>query len=349
VGEVSDKIIFQDMENIFLRTSSLWECAHANKIFITGGSGFFGKWFLESLIHTNNQLKLDIQVTVLTRNIARFKETTPRFHTHSFINFIEGDVRSFDFPKEKFDIIIHAATETTSPTNISDSLDIYDVCANGTKHVLELAVKSGTKNFLLVSSGAVYGAQPADIEQLEESYLGGPELFNKKASYAEGKRVSELLCAQYSLKYGFDAKIARCFAFVGPYLPLNAHFAIGNFIKNVLDGSALYIQGSAHTYRSYLYMSDLVVWLWTILFLGTSNRPYNVGSNLAFTIREIAKKVSMCSGENLEIKLSNENEYSLVSHRYIPSVVRAQTELGLSQSIDMDEAIKRTLVWYKDI
>ena len=339
----------EDLGNIFSHTNHLWEGAREKKFFISGGTGFFGKWLLESLIYINHQLNLGIQVTVLTRNISKFKETVPHLYGHEFISFIEGDVRSFNFPQEKFDFVIHAATETTSPISISDSLEIFDVCVNGTKHVLELAVKCETKKFLLISSGAVYGTQPMNMEYIEESYSGGPDLMNQKGCYGEGKRVSELLSNLYSNRYGFENKIARCFAFVGPYLPLNAHFAIGNFIHDALNGGPLIIKGDGNSCRSYLYTSDLVVWLWTILFIGATNRPYNVGSPSALRISEIASKVSTLSGKKIEIKLLRENKYLLATNRYIPSVERAQRELGLNQSVEMDNAILRTLDWYRDI
>lgn len=349
MGTVNANIISEDLENILAQTNHLWESARGEKFFITGGTGFLGKWLLESLVYINQRLNLDIQATVLTRNISNFKEAAPHFQNCGFINFYEGDVRYFSFFQEKFNFIIHAATETTPQTSIADALEVFDVCVNGTKRVLEFAVKSKAKQLLLISSGAVYGTQPPSMSNIDENYLGGPDVMNYKGSYGEGKRVSELLCGLYSNKYGFESKIARCFAFVGPYLPLDSHFAVGNFIKDVLNNGPLIIKGDGNSYRSYLYTSDLMVWLWTILFKGVQNRPYNVGSSSDMKISEIASRVANLSEKKLEIKLLNENKYLLETNRYIPSVERAQKELGLVQSVDVNDAISRTLLWNKSI
>ena len=142
-------------------------------------------------------------------------------------------------------------------------------------------------------------------------------------------------------------KIARCFAFVGPYLPLDANYAIGNFIGHVLNETPLRIEGDGTPYRSYLYASDLVIWLWTILFRGVSGRAYNVGSEEAISISALAAHTARAASPELLVTIGKKAVPSLPPQRYVPSTARARQELGLAETVDLPEGIARTIGWHR--
>jgi len=262
---------------------------------------------------------------------------------NNIFKFLEGDINNFKFPEDKFDFIIHAATDSNSEMYRINPLLMFDTILNGTRNILDFAVKSEVKQVLFISSGAVYGRQPSELSHVSEDFSGAPEINDINSAYSEGKRAAEMLCALYSSRYSISVKIARCFAFVGPYLPLDRHFAIGNFMNDFLKHNPIIIKGDGTTIRSYLYTADLIIWLLVILIKGVNCRPYNVGSEFGISLKNLAEAISTFSGKSLEVRvLTKKNELSNPD-RYVPSTDRARTELGLSQTIDINDSISRTL------
>ena len=336
-----------DLERVVTRTAPLWEELRGGRLFVTGGTGFFGCWLLESFLWANERLGLAAEAVVLTRDPAAFVAKAPRLAAHPAVTLQRGDVRSFDFPAGEFSHVIHAAADEVATANSYGRSRTLDVIVSGTSRALEFAAACGAVKFLLISSGAVYGRQPTGVSHVGEEHAGAPDTCDAASAYGEGKRVSELLCALAASEKGLQAKIARCFAFVGPYLPLNGRYAVGNFLGDHLARRAVRVSGDGTAVRSYMYAADLAVWLWTILFRGAPGRAYNVGSEREVNIAELAHMVAAMETPRLEVRV--EGKAGDGASCYVPSTARARRELGLAEEIGLEEALRRTSAWHTHV
>jgi nucleoside-diphosphate-sugar epimerase len=335
-----------DLEHVFSCTETLWAELRGGRLFVTGGTGFFGRWLLETFAFANDRLALGAKLVALTRDPAAFRAKAPHLAANTGIELVAGDIRDFAFPAGAFSHVVHAAA--TSARQVPP-LEHLDTIIQGTRRALDFAVACDARKFLLVSSGAVYGPQPTNVTHIPEDFSGAPPVTDPASAYGEGKRVAELLCAIYRRTPGLETKIARCFAFVGPHLPLDAHFAIGNFLRDALSGGSVSVNGDGTPHRSYLYAADLAVWLWTILFKGEPGRAYNVGSDESLAIAEVAHRAAALRQPPLEVFIAQKPSATALAlpARYVPDTRRARIELHLEAHLPISEALIRTAHFHR--
>jgi dTDP-glucose 4,6-dehydratase len=333
----------EDLDHVLAHTAEVWRALRDQTIFITGGTGFVGTWLTESLIWANEHLELGVRAVLLTRRPDRFQAKAPHVARHKSVELLRGEAQDFSFPAGDFPFVIHAATEEHFEATSEYPVSTFDADISGTRHVLEFARTHGARRFLFTSSGAVYGKQPPELPNISEEYAGAPFTADPATAYGQGKRVSEFLCTMYARQYGFVALLGRLFAFVGPHLALDANYAVGNFIRDVLRGGPVRIAGDGTAQRSYLYAADLAIWLWTILIHGESARPYNVGSPQAISVAELAQCVVDATVVGTPIEILRRP--GIPAGRYVPCTERAEKELGLRTWIPLAEGVRRTCLW----
>jgi nucleoside-diphosphate-sugar epimerase len=332
-----------DLAHVLDGVGGRWERLRGQRLLLTGGTGFIGKWLLGTFLHANRTLGLGAKIVLLSRDVAAFQSQYPGLHDAAEIEWVQGDVRDFSLPdSQRCGFAVHAATDVVASQSPSQT---FDTCVRGTANVLAQMRHPAAQRLLLLSSGAVYGRTPQNLTAIPEDWYGAPDCLATASAYGEGKRASELLCTMAAAEHGITVPIARCFAFVGPHLPLNKHFAIGNFIAAAMSGQPLKIQGDGTPLRSYLYAADLALWLWVLLFEGESARAYNVGGAESVSIGVLAHRVVASLGAESLVQIAQAPKPGAPVQAYVPDVHRAATELGLLPHIGLDEAIQRTALW----
>lgn len=309
----------------------------SSHLLLTGATGFFGKGLLR---HWAAKTPPTREVTALSRDPQAFARRFPDLAHQPWLQWHKGDISSADsLPQQvRFTHIIHAAADSTLGPQLTP-LQRYDQIINGTRNLLDLAVQCKARRFLFTSSGGVYGSLPPHMDRVAEDWFGMPDPLNPALAYGLAKRGAEHLCALYRDAFGLETVVARCFAFVGPDLPLDVHFAIGNFIRDALSAEAITVGGDGSPLRSYLDQRDLAAWLGSLLLLGRSGQAYNVGSDFGVSIADLAHLVRDTLAPNKPVRILGAPDARQHRNIYVPDITKASTELGLRVTIPLRDAI----------
>jgi len=314
-------------------------------LLLTGGTGFFGTALLREWVAGNLPALTGARLTLVTRDPARARAVMGRLLEAVGARVVAGDpLRPETLPEGEYTHILHAATDSTRGPALKP-LSRFDQIVHGTRHILDLAVRCGRPRVLLTSSGAVYGPQPQEMPTIPEDYLGMPDPLDPHQAYGVGKRMAEQLAAIYGFEHGLETVIARAFAFVGPDLPGDVHFAIGNFIHDAVASREIVVRGDGTPLRTYLDQRDLAQWMVTLLVAGAPQRAYNVGSDEVISIAEVAGLVAKVEGRRTTVRILGEGVISAKTHRqrYVPDITRAQSEMWLRVRYDLATALAHSI------
>ena len=315
-------------------------------LLITGGTGFVGRSVLDAFRRGLLEPFGVRRVIALARHASRLRDVAPEL-CRTGVELVDGDVLRLGSTFDA-DVLIHAAASSDADRYRVDPTAESRIIVEGTRRVCDV-VRAARRRPRLVhlSSGAIYGRQPAETTALREDAPQIAETDPQKAAYTHAKREAEALVREVSADAGIAARIARGFAFVGTALPLDTHFAMGNFLGNALRSEPIQLRARHTVVRSYMHSDDLATWL---LRLGTAPGngcgTFNVGSGEAVSLRELASMIAETAGVGV-VSPPAEREKSNVADqridRYVPDVRKARDELGLEVTIPLRAAVERTL------
>lgn len=337
MAKVVDQLLIEDLSEIASNLSKVTHELQNTKIMILGGTGFIGSWLTRSLLFLNREYELGIDLTLSTRDL-KSAEAKFSYWGRDSLKFIEMDLAKFNsIPLEGITHVIHGATSSTKISGAGNSEQVFNSTVNGVKSIIHSKPFGGSAiKIVHLSSGAVYGRTNSEI--LKEIEIP-TETNSSLTNYAQAKVEAErILCEATSQELVIGAN-PRLFAFFGPGLVMNEHFAIGNFLADALNKRKIFLSGNPATTRSYLYPTDLVTWILQIL-INPVNRPIHVGSENAISMMELAEKVNKLMN-NQGIKASNPE--AEVNH-YVPSTKETRKIYSTTESVSLEEGLIR---WIK--
>ncbi|MBN2507461.1 MAG: NAD(P)-dependent oxidoreductase [Verrucomicrobia bacterium] len=345
-----------DLNHVQQHAADLWPRLRGETVLLTGGTGTIGRWLLESFAHINRSLDLQARVLVLTRSPEHFAAHVPHLASDPCVRFVRGDVRALDpadvsdaqadCPAGRVAFVVHAASDT-SPSHVGGAaFRTLDTLYSGTRRVLEWAVTQPAARVLLLSSSAVYLPGPALAQPVSEEHPEASSCASAANAAGEGHRVMELLGAIFREEHGLDCKTARCFGWMGPGMGLKSRDGVCSFIQDVLGGGPVLLPEDGASLGSYLYLADLAVWLWTMLLRDSVSSVFNVGSDEALPLGEIAERIAALSPERPPVIRTGAPGLRPTASSAIPDVSRARRELGLDVWIPFATAVRKTFQYY---
>lgn len=325
----------------------VWERLRGASIFITGGTGFVGKWLVASLLHADVVHRLGLRLSVLTRRPQQLVRSCPYWAGDGRLRLVRGDLQDFEFPGEPFTHVVHAALPV-APSPATSAAEgggaLSRLAEQGARRACEFAAAAGAHRFLHISSGAVYGTGQAAADFMEDrapaALAPGEAAPNE---YTRAKRLAEAVVLDS--RWPFAVSVARCFAFVGPYLMPEGGTAAAQFVERAQAGLPIIVRGSGMDRRSYQYAGDMARWLITLLVLGGPGRAYNVGSDEDISITELARAIASVASNQLQVIVEGRSAPGLAGSFYVPTLARARDELGLHNRVSLSDGLRRMLAW----
>ena len=311
-----------------------------SRILISGASGFIGKWLVSTFDEANKIFDLNLSCLFLS---GKSRHDNKLFKSSKFV------WKNIDFslgPDELNFCFTHAFHASTPSNHATGSLDLkksHAIATNSMKSLLNDATHSrNIPNIVHLSSGAVYSGshsyKNSAVSEATPLIQSGSDI-----NYVTTKLKLESQINLASTSKIIKGMNARLFAFYGPHLSLDAHFAIGNFMKNALEDSPIKITGNPLTVRSYLHPVDLVVLLIKML-LSPSPIPTNVGSKFPYTILEVANLIGeLTNNKNVAFQ---QNSAQLSS--YYPLIDLAEGNYNFTEKISLEEGLERWMRWLTD-
>jgi UDP-glucuronate decarboxylase len=357
----AQQVVENDLEYICTNLAEEFPHLAGRKLLITGGAGFLGHYLVQSALYWNRKRSgAPIDVTVFDSYIRgvpdwlKQLEGDPNLHLekHNLAEPLPALMGEYQY-------IIHAASIASPTYYRKDPIGTMDANVNGLRNLLDYArtrmnARKTFQGFLFYSSSEIYGDPSPENIPTPESYRGLVSCTGPRACYDEAKRYGETLCVNFAGQAGVPVKVARPFNNYGPGLKITDRRVLPDYARDVLHGRDIVMLSDGSPKRTFCYVADAVCGYYKILVNGRPGEAYNIGIerpeismlDLAGKIVSAARELFGYQGMVVSQK-SADKDYLLDNpNRRCPVIDKARRELGYDPRIQLEDGLRRTLLWY---
>jgi UDP-glucuronate decarboxylase len=353
---VSAEVVERDLSYIAEGAADEFRLLAGKRLLITGGAGFLGYYLVQSALRSG------VLVTVYDNYARGVPAWLAQLESDDALALVTHDVRA-PLPEdmEEFDYIVHAAGIASPTYYRRHPIETIDANVGGLRTFLDYARRRGEAGsplggLLFFSSSEIYGDPLGDQIPTPETYRGNVSCTGPRACYDESKRFGETLCVNFAREYGVPVTIARPFNNYGPGLKLTDRRVIPDLAADVLAGRDIVLLSDGSATRTFCYTADAVVGYYKVLLRGRAGEPYNIGvERPEISMAELAERIAALGRElfgygGKVVYRSSEEEDYLVDNptRRCPVIAKAREELGYDPGVDLEEGLRRSLLWYAE-
>jgi len=296
---------------------------------ITGGAGFIGSHIAEESVKDHNVTIIDNLSFGNINNLSKIKDK---------INFIQGDIRDINLLKDQFkdqDFILHQAALRSVPESLKNKEEYFDVNVNGTRNVLEAALKNKVKKVVFASTGSIYG----DCKEPKKE----TDISNPISPYSESKVKAENLCKNQK---GLKTVILRYFNVFGPKQEFNAKFSyvIPELLRSVMNNEQPIIFGDGNQSRDFIYIKDVVKANLKACEEDTEE-TINIASGKKTTINELLSEINRILVKDIKPIYRNPREGD-IKHT-LADISKQEHLLKINPKYSLETGLKETIDWIK--
>lgn len=341
-------LIHQDIQEIVTRVGDSFRQLSGARILITGANSYITSYMVDTVVWLNAHVfNKPCQVVALVRSPVTPESRLGHLLGHHDVTFLQQNVSARVVLDTPVDYIIHAASNASPKRYLAMPLDTMDANVVGTQQLLEIAREHSIRSFLFFSSSEIYGDVPDIYYPTPETYNGSIDPVSPRAVYAESKRYGETLCAAFWRQYGVPTKMARVFSVYGPGFRLDDGRVMADFMRSRLHTQPINLLSDGSGVRAFSYTVDSVTGFWQLLLSDHNGEAFNIGSDQAVSMRQLAQLFGRIDEPQLEVTWQEEPEAHLrgAPSRVCPDLTKARQVLGYNPCVGLEDGIRRWLRW----